>query len=136
MSLEENKALVRRFLEGNATTDEVMAPGVVWHGPTPFGTVKGLENLKAAVGARMFAAFPDLQTTVHDLIAEGDRVTARWTDTGTHRADFFGISPTETSVEYQGLSIYRVEGGKIAEGWVQWDVVGLLQQLGQLENFV
>jgi steroid delta-isomerase-like uncharacterized protein len=130
MSTDQDKALIRQFLDGAIdNVQAVMATNVVWHGPSPIGTVIGLEALRQQVGGVLYTAFPDLQTSVHDLFAEGNRVVARWTDHGTHRGNLLGCVPTGQAVSYSGISIYRVEQHKIAEGWVQWDMLGLLQQL-------
>jgi predicted ester cyclase len=63
----------------------------------------------------------------HDLIAEEDRVASRWTVSGTHRGELAGAAPTGRKLAISGLSIYRIAGGKLAEGWVQDDT---MQQLG------
>jgi predicted ester cyclase len=73
------------------------------------------------------AAFPGFQLVDHDLIAEGDRVASRWTVSGTHRGELAGAAPTGRKLAISGLSIYRIAGGKLAEGWVQDDT---MQQLG------
>jgi steroid delta-isomerase-like uncharacterized protein len=76
------------------------------------------------------AAFPDLNITVEDLIAEGDRVVARWTLRGTHQGASLGMPPTGKQVTMPGISVVRLAGGKSAEQWVIHDQLGMLQQLG------
>jgi steroid delta-isomerase-like uncharacterized protein len=76
------------------------------------------------------AAFPDLTTTLGDFVAEGDLVAGRWVGRGTHDGKFRGIEPTGAVVEWTGLSIYRIECGRIAEIWNQQDYVSLLRQMG------
>jgi predicted ester cyclase len=80
--------------------------------------------------APYFAAFPDLQFTVEDEIAEGDKVTTRYTARGTHRGELMGMAPTGKHVTVTGIFISRVEEGKLAEMWLNWDALGLMQQLG------
>jgi steroid delta-isomerase-like uncharacterized protein len=136
MSADENKAIVRRFLEGVINTgnpgvaDEVCADDLAWHGGS-LGEMRGLVAFKAMVGP-FLAAFPGLRVEVGDLLADGDKVTARYTWRGAHRGEFFGIPPTGKEVTVTGISIYRVAGGKIAEEWWQEDLLGLMQQLGAI----
>ncbi len=130
MSVEEHKALVRRFFDeivngGNfAVADEIFAstfPG-------------GLEPIKAT--ASMWrTAFPDLQISIEAMIAEGDKVVARLTIRGTHRDELKSqllgtIAPTGRQATWTGIDIFRIAGGRIAERWNERDLVGLLQQLG------
>jgi steroid delta-isomerase-like uncharacterized protein len=76
-------------------------------------------------------AFPDLLTTVEDLLGEGDKVVARWTMRGTHQGEIEELGPpTGKRIEATGISIYRVEGGKIAEYWAIYDALGMMRQLG------
>ena len=75
-------------------------------------------------------AFPDFHNTVEELIAEGDKVVARLTYRGTHRGQLFGFAPTGKAVTYSGVAVFHIERGKIVEGWVLGDTVGLMRQLG------
>ena len=75
-------------------------------------------------------AFPDLHFEIVDLIAEGDKVLTRWVLTGTHRGEFLGLAPTGTAIRVAGMSLDRVEGGLVAEGFDGWDALGLRRQLG------
>lgn len=81
-----------------------------------------------------FKAFPDLIITTNDLIAEGDKVVQAWTSNATQEGEFMGISPTEKRVEIQGVGIFRIEDGRIAELWMSRDNLGLLQQLGTFSD--
>ena len=131
MSAEENKALARRSWEGMDNPDileEVYAPDVVWHNPDQ--DVQGIEEAKQYIGMYN-TAFPDLSATVEDVIAEGDKVLTRVTFRGTHQGESeeFG-PPTGRQVEGQGLSLHRIEGGKIVEEWNSYDQLSLMQQLG------
>ena len=133
MSAEENKALVRRFVdefwtEGNAATaDELMAPDAEIHMPT--GEVVDLDGLKG-FASTWRESFPDWNSTFEELIAEGDRVAERWTGRGTHRGELQGIPPTGKRVEVPGSVFYRIVGGKIVEFRGQLDMMRLMQQLG------
>lgn len=135
MSLSENKALVRRafdsmsegrkqFLEEH---DEIYSADLVGHfSGMPPVTI----DLHRQFGLATFDAFPDLQRPVEDLVAEGDKVVARWTSVGTHQGDFQGIPPTGKRVVTSGITIFRVADGKIVEEWSESDMIGLLQQVG------
>ena len=128
---EENKALARRSWESVDNPDnlgEVYAPDVVWHNPE--GDIQGLEEAKQFV-AMFETAFPDISATVEDVVAEGDKVVSRVTIRGTHQGEVeeFG-PPTGRRVEVQGLSLHRIEDGKIVEEWNSWDNLSILQQLG------
>lgn len=91
----------------------------------------GLEGHNAIV-ALFRAAFPDQWWQIEDLIAEGDRVVARTTMTGTHRGDFFGIPATGRAVTLSGVHIMRIADGRIAEHWGNNDDLGLMRQLGAI----
>ena len=131
MSAEENKTLARRSWESVENPDsleEVYTRDVVWHNPE--GDIQGIEQAKQFV--TMFkTAFPDMSATVEDVVAEGDKVVTRVTLRGTHQGEVeeFG-PPTGRQVESQGLTIHRIEGGKIAEEWNSYDNLSLMQQLG------
>jgi steroid delta-isomerase-like uncharacterized protein len=100
----------------------------VGKGPEP-AEVRGVDGIKQAVTAFRIA-FPDLIYTVEDEIAEGDLVMARFTARGTHRGPFLGVAPTGRVVTYAGIDVNRIRDGRIVESWVQYDALGLLQQLG------
>lgn len=76
------------------------------------------------------AAFPDVQSTIEDTIAEGDKVVTRWTARGTHRGALMGIPPTGKELTVTGMGILRIEGGRIMEAWGIFDQFGMLQQIG------
>jgi predicted ester cyclase len=121
MSAEENKSLVRREQEE------------LWNHS---GDLDAADELFAAgEAAKQQAAdfrrgFPDVTSTIEDLIAEGDKVVARWRSRATHRGDYMGIAPSGKEVEFTGISIYRIEGNKIAESWSVEDQLGLMRQIG------
>ncbi len=133
MAIEENKALLRRWVEFWNTGDAegvgaLVAPGYVRHDPNG-PEVRGPEGERRPV-ATYLAAFPDLHFTIEDLVAEGDTVVARFTVRGTHRGELLGIAPTGTRVALAAMELYRLADGKVAEQWVMMDALGLLQQLG------
>src|SRR5918912_1252784 len=134
---EENKAVVRREMEelfnhtGNLdAVDEIIHPDYVGYEPTS-GETRGIE------GARRFAAtfreaFPDLENTIEDMIAEGDKVVMRFRGSGTDEGETteaFG-PPTGKRMEITGITIKRFAGGKIVEAWTNFDALGMMQQLG------
>jgi steroid delta-isomerase-like uncharacterized protein len=134
MGIEENKDIVRRLVDdgwnpnSQATFDAWMAEDLVNHDPVA-PQVRSREELEAFHTSRV-TAFPDQHTTIDDLIGEGDQVVKRWTWRGTHQGDFQGIPPTGKQVTIQGVSVYRINNGKIAEVWWGYDSLGVLQQLG------
>ena len=135
MSAEENKALVRRYIDeavnkGNLDVlDEVLDPNYV--NPTsPLGrTPGGVERYRQGViGTR--TAFPDIQVRFENMIAEGDLVAYQSIWTGTHLGEFRGIPPTGKRVEWQATCYRRVRDGKVVELWGTYDWLGVLEQLG------
>ena len=131
---EENKDLARRTWEmlvnqqNPDAIDELYAADLVWHEPDQ--DVRGSEEAKQFLGIYL-SAFPDMRVTVEDEIAEGDKVVTRWTISGTHQGEIeeFG-PPTGKQVEIAGITIHRIEGGKIAEEWERYDNLSVMQQLG------
>ena len=128
---EENKDLARRswkLLENPEILDEVYAADLVWHEPDQ--ELHGLEEARQFVSMYK-TAFPDLKATVEDAIAEGDEAVTRWTVRGTHQGEIeeFG-PPTGRQVEITGITIHRIESGKIVEEWERYDNLSIMQQLG------
>lgn len=135
MSVEANKAIVRRAYDfwntGDASAiDQLFAPDLVMH-LRGRSDVAGLDAYWRYLTA-FRDAFPDQRWTLEDEIAEGDKVAVLWTLRGTHRGELMGIPPTGKGVTVTGMSVFRIAGGKLAENWVQSDVLGLLQQLGAI----
>lgn len=136
-TIRDNKRIGRLVLEemwGKGRLDlaaRLYAEGYDDHvgkGPEP-GEVKGAAGIMQAV--TMFrTAFPDLVYVVEEEIAEGDLVVARFSARGTHLGPFLGHAPTGRVVTYRGIDINRIRDGRIVESWVQYDALGLLQQLG------
>jgi steroid delta-isomerase-like uncharacterized protein len=132
---DANKALVRRFFEEMwnnntpALADELVAANYTHHDPANPTTPPGPAGQKQLL-SMYITAFPDSRFTVDDIIAEGDMVVARWTARGTHRGELQGIAPTGKQVTVTGISCSRMSGGKMVEGWINWDTLGMMQQLG------
>ncbi|MDQ5823153.1 MAG: ester cyclase [Chloroflexota bacterium] len=134
MSLEENKALVRRLIEEDlnltnlTAANEIIAEDFFDH-TNPPGMQHGLDGHKQIV-ALFSRSFPDLKWTINDMIAEGDKVAIRVSMEATHLGDFFGIPPTGNRVMVEGIHVLRCANGKIAEHWGNNDDMGLMRQLG------
>jgi steroid delta-isomerase-like uncharacterized protein len=134
MSEEENKALFRRYVEegwakGNVeAADEVFADRYVAHQPDGSEQERGREDVKQFL-RQYREAFPDLQITIEDQIAEGEKVVTRWSSRGTHQGEFRGIGPTGNEVRLTGIGIFRFSDGKVVESWDNFDQLGMLRQL-------
>ena len=133
--IEANKALVVRLLEvhnqGNlAVADEVFATDFVNHDPSR-PNVNDLESYKGWVVENR-TVFPDFHVEIHYMVAEGDKVAACWTVTGTHQGEFMGIPPTGNQMTLTGMNIHRLAGDKIVEAWWIHDTLALLEQLGMM----
>jgi len=132
MSAETNKAIVRRYFEQVFNekrpdlAEEFLAESIELHGS---GLAPGLEVVKQWLTA-FAASFPDGRTMAEDVVAEGNRVVARITFKGTHHGELQGIPATGKTVNVPGITIFRMDNGKIAEGWMVNDNLGLMQQLG------
>ena len=131
----ENKAIVRRTLEelwnkGNlAVADEVTGANHVGHDPAVPNPGRGPQAEKQLV-TMYRTAFPDLNITIDEMMADGDKVVTRWTSRGTHKGDLMGVAPTGKQVNITGITIDRIAGGKAEESWTNWDTLGMMQQLG------
>jgi len=132
---EQNKTAVRRLFDelwnkGNLrVADELIAPSYTHHDSSTPDVGRGPESEKKRVTLYR-AAFPDMRLTIEDIIAEGETVIARWSCRGQHKGELNGIAPTGKQVAMTGVSIMRFAGGKMVEGHVNWDALGLMQQLG------
>jgi len=150
MSIEENKAIVRRFYESiggegwtrrireatnrEAETEKLLsgyfseyyAPNCFMHATEGDRSLE--EDIKET--APYFTAFPDLKATVEDLIAEGDKVVARWTMRGTHENTVRDIPATGKKVTVNGVTIKRMTDGKVVEEWALINMLSLYQQVG------
>jgi predicted ester cyclase len=125
VSVEENKAVVRRDQEE------------LWNHTGDLDAAEELFAAGQAEAAKQEAAnfrrgFLDVISTIEELIAEGEKVVARWSSRATHRGDYMGIAPSGKEVEFTGISVYRIEEGKIAESWSVEDQLGLMRQIGAI----
>jgi predicted ester cyclase len=134
-----NKATFKHFHEaantGDAeflskTIDELVAPDAAIRTPLPIDAT-GAELLKQ-VWVMLLRIYPDIHLTVHDVIAEGDKVVGRTTVTGTHQGEFMGVGPTGKSVTYNEMFMFRFADGRVVETWGVVDVYAQMKQIGVL----
>ena len=136
MSAEENKALVRRYVEEFVDrsnfdlSEEIFALNFVRYDAGP-DQVSRVEDLKHFF-AMLHSGFPGFQSTIEDLLSEGDKVALRFTFRGIHQGEFMGIAPTGKEVTMSGIEILRIADGKLVEMWNQEDVLGMMRQLGAI----
>jgi predicted ester cyclase len=137
MSIEENKALIRRYFDeinklNIAVLDELVSPDYVDHNPPPFpGLAAGHEGAKQAF-AMAANAFSDVYHTVEDQLAEGDLVVSRLSVVGCYTGELMDIPPNNGEVAATGIAIHRIKDGKIVEHWAQLDLLALLQGMGAI----
>jgi steroid delta-isomerase-like uncharacterized protein len=131
---EQNKTRVRRLFEEVwnkgyvPVADELFAPTYTHHDSSTPDVGRGPESEKKR--ATLYRnAFPDIRFTIEDITAEGETVVARWSCRGTHKGDLNGVAPTGKQFNITGVSIAHFTNGKMVEGWVNWDALGLMQQL-------
>ena len=135
----ESKDLIRRWFEEvwnkgrEDAIDEMFAADGVAHGLTEEGdkTMRGPEQFKPFYRA-FRSAFPDLEVVVEDTIAEGDKLAARCTVRGKHQSDTLGFAATGLTTDFTGITIVRIERGKIVEAWNNFDFMTMYKQLGAL----
>jgi steroid delta-isomerase-like uncharacterized protein len=130
-----NKAIVRRLYEEVwnqrklELINEIISPSHAIQAPTVAGSAVGPEAYKREV-LRFLAGYPDLQWTIDDLIAEEDKVVARWTMSGNHKGEYLGVLATNKKVSVEGITIHHISGGKIMDSYSNWDALGMMQQIG------
>jgi steroid delta-isomerase-like uncharacterized protein len=119
-----------RFIEGMHGSDrraiaQLLGPQFAFHfaGMEP---IRGWEGLKQMMHSFQ-TAFPDARVTLDHHFGNADHVTARFSIRGTHKGDFMGLSPTGKQMTFAGISVARIENGKLAESWVYTDVLQQLQ---------
>ncbi len=140
MTSGDNKTIARRFFEevaGGGHLDraaELMAGDYRHHDPGLPPEMRGSRDAYVGHFPMYTAAFPDLRTTVDDLVAEGDKVAIRWTIAGTHNGELMGIPPSGKRINCSGITIQRIADGKIVEGWTNFDALGMLQQIGAIPS--
>lgn len=134
---EQNNALVRRFEQAFAdndvaTIDELCDPALVDHNPAP-GQEPTLAGFKETI-AGYKAQFPDAESVIEAVVAEGGDVATRWSITATHDHEAFGVPATGKHLAAEGMNFYRLADGRITDVWTQFDQLGLLQQLGAIPS--
>lgn len=138
MPVEENKAIIRRYYEEAVeladfrVVYEHVDPQWVNHSP-------GMPPVKGPDGARQINAlfhqgFPDAKLTIHALIGEGDLIAIRFTLAGRHGGDFLGVTPTGKDVSFTATAFHRLVNGKITDDWINFDGLGILQQIDDLPS--
>jgi predicted ester cyclase len=130
MSLEENKAIIRKGIEAVnkqnlGIFDELLAPDYVDH----TNPIRGPEDVKRFYNM-IFKSFPDFHRTIEDISAEGDRVWIRVKVTATHKGEFRGLAPTGKKITVRTASTYRIFNGKIVESWAVNDFSDFKNKLG------
>lgn len=134
MTLEVNKRVMHRFTQfintaSEKLAEELISPDAVFHVPGRAEPVHGPAGYLEIIGM-MRGGFPDIQWTLEEMVAEGDKVAVRFTMRGTHRGTFFGVPPTGKAIQVQAMNLYRLSGGKFVEERGQPDLLSLLQQIG------
>ncbi len=125
---------MRRFAEFINTSseklaEELISPDAVFYVPGRPEPMRGPAGYLAVIGM-MRSGFPDIRWTLEEMIAEDDKVAARFTMRGTHHGSFFGVPPTGKTIAVQAINFYRLSGGQFIEERGQPDLFGLLMQIG------
>jgi len=134
---KENKTIIRRLYaevwneRKLEVVDELLSASHALNDPIVSGSQVGPELYKRRV-AELTTGFPDLCFTVEDMIAEGEKVVACWTISGTHKGEYTGIPGTGKKIFLEGITIHHIKKGKILDSYARWDVLGLMQQLGAI----
>src|SRR6185503_20931583 len=131
---QANKLLMSRFVElinsaSEPLAEELIHPDAAFHVPGRADPMVGPAGYLAVI-TMMRAGFPDIQWTLEEMVAEADKVAARFTMRGTHRGPFFGVPPTGKKIEVKAMNFYRLSDGQFVEEHGQPDLLGLLQQIG------
>jgi steroid delta-isomerase-like uncharacterized protein len=140
-SAEVNKVTIRRYVEdalaevpsGHLTaTDDFLTSDAAFHDPGQAPSVgTGAHKQRSAI---LFGAFPNVRFAIENMVAEGERVAVRWTVRGTLQSGFMSLPPTGKEVRLSGITMYRLSGGRIAEGRSNFDQLGVLQSLGVIPS--
>ncbi len=134
-SVEQNEAVIRQVLalidERNLDEAfELYALDYIYHGP-------GGQELRGRDGILglwevFLVGFPDLHSTIEDMVSSGDKVVLRWRIEGTHTGEFMGVAPSNIKITLGVTEIFRVANGQLVEAWDQYDRLGLMQQIGAI----
>jgi len=138
--LKRNKAVVRRLVDEMLNTGDLTVAEELWARDYAFHPGDGSEAMDRDTHKIDFrdlrTNFPDVHFTVESMVAEGDLVATRLTIRGTHRgplpAPMGPVAPTEKELEWTAMTMHRVRDGKVVEGWINYDALGMLQQVGVL----
>jgi steroid delta-isomerase-like uncharacterized protein len=135
---EVNKLTMQRFVEfintaSETLAEELVSPNAIFHVPGSAEPMRGPAGYLAII-EMMRTGFPDIQWTLEEMVAEGDKVAARFIMRGTHHGMFFGVPPTGKKIEVQAMNMYRLSNGKFVEERGQPDMLGLLQQIGAVPS--
>ncbi|HEX2929369.1 MAG TPA: ester cyclase [Candidatus Binatia bacterium] len=143
MSAESNKAIVRRYFEEAldkrklGILDEIVAADCIIHRPEASEPIRGLQAFRQAL-EKILQVYSEFKTTIHDVIAEGDRVACRLSHRAVNRSQWTSRIGTHAvakkTVSWPAIAIFRFHDGKIAEEWVSRDELGMLIELGVLAN--
>ncbi len=136
MTIEANKLVMNRFTEfintaNEKLAEELISPNAIFFVPGRPEPLRGSAGYLEIIGM-MRSGFPDIQWTLEEIIAEGDKVAARFTMRGTHQGNFFGFPPTGKKIEVKAMNFYRLSDGQFVEEYGQPDLLGLLQQIGAI----
>jgi steroid delta-isomerase-like uncharacterized protein len=134
MTSEANKLTMHRFVEfintaSQKLAEELISPNAIFHVPGRPEPMRGPAGYLAII-EMMRGGFPDIQWTLEEMVAEGDKVAARFIMRGTHQGTFFGVAPSGKKIAVQAMNFYRLSDGKFVEERGQPDMLGLLQQIG------
>jgi steroid delta-isomerase-like uncharacterized protein len=134
MTIETNKLVMQRFTQFINTASkelaaELISPNAIFYVPGSSEPMRGPAGYLAII-AMMREGFPDIQWTLEEMIAEGDKVAARFTMRGTHQGSFHGVPPTGKKIEVKAMNFYCLAGGQFVEEHGQPDLLSLLQQIG------
>jgi len=134
---EDNAALLRRWFEvvwnerREDLMQEISALNVVVHGSSgPKDVIHGLDAFRE-VQRKLRRAFPDIHFTVEEAIGERDIAAVRWIARMTHTGDDLGVPATQKRLEVTGMTFVRFKDGKVIEAWDNWDMLGLMNAIGQ-----
>ena len=136
---DENKALIQRWFEEvwnqgrEEVIDELFAAEGIAHGlaDEAGNALRGPQDFKPFF-RKFRSAFPEMEVRVEDTVAEGDKVAARCLVRGKHQSDSLGFAATGQATEFTGITIVRIENGKIVEAWNNFDFMTMYKQLGAL----
>jgi steroid delta-isomerase-like uncharacterized protein len=139
MSVEENEAIIRRYIEVGWSTGDMSAvedaidPSYRRHQPNMAMPVESEKDLEQLIGMYR-AGVPDLDIRIQHIVAEGDWVVTRVICRGTHAGELAGIPPTGKALDFTASDIFQMADGKVVESWHNVDDLGLLQQIGSIPS--